>query len=63
METITIIKELSKGSQNLQIVQDDEGDTYIQIMDEYKIFTPVWEGDVHQAEELINILQQAIKQI
>jgi len=63
METVKIIKEFEKGSQTVQIIEDGDGDQYIQIMDEMRVHTPVWQGDTWQAEELIAILTQATKDV
>jgi hypothetical protein len=61
MESVSILKEYEKESQTTRLVIDDEENELIQIMNELRPNIPVWEGDVHQAEQLIKLLTQAVK--
>jgi hypothetical protein len=63
METVKIIKEYEKGSQTVQIVEDEDGNQYIQIMDEMYVNRPVWQGDSWQVDELVAILNEATKEV
>jgi len=62
MESVSIIKEYEKECQTARLVVDDDGLELIQVMDEMRPNIPVWEGDVYQAEQLIALLTQAVKE-
>lgn len=62
METATTIKTYEKETQQVKIVEDTEGDQYIQIIDEF-YDAPICTIDCHQAEQLIKLLQQAVTDI
>lgn len=61
MESVTIVKEYEKGLQTARLVVDDDDFETIQIMDEMRVNIPVWEGDVHQTEQLIELLTKAVR--
>jgi hypothetical protein len=62
MESVSIITQYEKETQTVRLVVDDYDNEAIQIMDEMYPNTPRWEGDVHQAELLINLLTKIVKE-
>ena len=61
MQIVAILKEYEKDLQTTRLVLDDDDNEVIQIMDEMRPNIPVWEGDAYQAEQLIRLLTQAVK--